>query len=102
MFNDDCYSRDRTPEVNPPSVQSHEANSWPTDDLSFAHRLKLAACAQQIVICTSPIAQDDPLVDIAAQEGVGCYRGHPDDVLLKIDRSSRGAQRRDNHQLYGR
>jgi len=47
-------------------------------------RLKLARRSEEIIICTSPIAQDDPLVDIAKQEGVRCYRGHPEDVLLRL------------------
>lgn len=47
-------------------------------------RLKLAQRPDEIIICTSPIAQDDPLIDIAQQEGVQYYRGHPDDVLLRL------------------
>jgi spore coat polysaccharide biosynthesis protein SpsF len=47
-------------------------------------RLKLAQRAEKIVICTSPIAQDDPLEKIADQESVYCFRGHPDDVLLRL------------------
>jgi spore coat polysaccharide biosynthesis protein SpsF len=47
-------------------------------------RLKLARRPSEIIICTSPLAQDDPLVDVARQEGVQCYRGDPDDVLLRI------------------
>lgn len=47
-------------------------------------RLKKAEKADGIVLCTSPIAQDDPLVDIAFQEKIDCFRGHPDDVLLRL------------------
>ena len=47
-------------------------------------RLKLAQRPQQIIICTSTLAQDDLLEEIAAQESVHCYRGHPEDVLLRI------------------
>jgi spore coat polysaccharide biosynthesis protein SpsF len=47
-------------------------------------RLKLAQRPSQIVICTSPLAEDDPLVEIARQEQVGYYRGDPDDVLLRL------------------
>ncbi len=47
-------------------------------------RLKLAQRPQQIIICTSPLAQDDPLEEIAVQESVHCFRGHPDDVLLRL------------------
>ena len=47
-------------------------------------RLKLAQRPNDIIICTSPLAQDDPLVKIAQQEGVQYYRGDPDDVLLRL------------------
>lgn len=47
-------------------------------------RLKLAEKPDKIIICTSPIWQDDPLEEIAQQESVGCYRGDPDDVLLRL------------------
>jgi len=47
-------------------------------------RLKLAKKADEIIIITSPVAQDDPLVALAAQEGVKCFRGDPDDVLLRM------------------
>jgi spore coat polysaccharide biosynthesis protein SpsF len=47
-------------------------------------RLKLAGSVGQIVICTSPHPQDDPLVQIASQEGVDLYRGDPNDVLLRL------------------
>ena len=47
-------------------------------------RLKLAQCPQKIIICTSTVAQDDPLEEIATQESVHCFRGHPDDVLLRL------------------
>lgn len=52
-------------------------------------RLKLAQQPQEIVICTSPVAQDDPLEEIASQEGVQCYRGHPEDVLLRLTRAAK-------------
>lgn len=47
-------------------------------------RLKLARRAERIVICTSPLEQDDPLIDVAREEGIDYYRGHPDDVLLRL------------------
>ena len=47
-------------------------------------RLKLAHRPDDIIICTSPIAQDDPLIDIAKRENVQYYRGHPEDVLLRL------------------
>ncbi len=47
-------------------------------------RLKLARRPSMIVICTSPISQDDPLVEVAREEEVQCFRGHPDDVLQRL------------------
>ncbi len=47
-------------------------------------RLKLATRADEIIICTSPNEQDDPLVKIAREEDVKFFRGHPDDVLLRL------------------
>jgi spore coat polysaccharide biosynthesis protein SpsF len=47
-------------------------------------RLKLARCAEQIIVCTSPISQDDPLAEAARRESVECFRGDPDDVLLRL------------------
>ena len=47
-------------------------------------RLKLAKRPEQIIICTSPISQDDPLQEIAKREAVACFRGHPEDVLQRL------------------
>lgn len=47
-------------------------------------RLKLSRRPTEIIICTSALAQDDPLIDIAREEGVQYYRGHPEDVLLRL------------------
>lgn len=55
-------------------------------------RLKLAKRPEQIVLCTSIVAQDDPLEQIAAEEGIDCFRGDPDDVLDRLTRAA---------QLYG-
>lgn len=52
-------------------------------------RLKLAAVPEKIIICTSPVAQDDPLEDIAAREGVECFRGDPVDVLARLAAAAR-------------
>lgn len=51
-------------------------------------RLKLAQVSQQIIICTSTLPQDDPLEEIAAQESIECFRGDPDDVLLRLTRAA--------------
>lgn len=44
-------------------------------------RLKMAEKVDGIVLCTSPMVQDDPLAEIATQEKIDCFRGDPDDVL---------------------
>lgn len=46
-------------------------------------RLKLAQRPDQIILCTSTVAQDDPLEKWAVSEGISCFRGHPDDVLYR-------------------
>lgn len=51
-------------------------------------RLKLARRPDDIIICTSPLDQDAPLVDLAAQEGVNVYQGNPDDVLLRLTKAA--------------
>jgi len=52
-------------------------------------RLKLSVRSDGIIICTSPLSQDDPLEEIARDEGVHCFRGHPDDVLLRLTNAAR-------------
>ena len=52
-------------------------------------RLKLASRAERIVICTSPVEQDAPLIEIAEQENVSYYLGDPDDVLLRLTQAAR-------------
>ncbi|MCS4174459.1 cytidylyltransferase domain-containing protein [Salinibacter ruber] len=47
-------------------------------------RLRLAERPDQIIMCTSPVSQDDPLEKIAEDENIGCYRGEPEDVLLRL------------------
>lgn len=47
-------------------------------------RLRLAECPEQIIMCTSPVDEDDPLERIAKDEGISCYRGDPEDVLLRL------------------
>ena len=44
-------------------------------------RLKLSRFGENIILCTSTIAQDDPLEDFAASHGIVCFRGSPEDVL---------------------
>ena len=47
-------------------------------------RLKLAKRASEIILCTSYLKEDDILEEIAKQNGIKFYRGHPDDVMLRI------------------
>lgn len=47
-------------------------------------RLRLAERPEQIIMCTSPVDEDDPLERIAEDEGISCYRGDPEDVLLRL------------------
>ncbi|MBO1224058.1 MAG: NTP transferase domain-containing protein [Candidatus Scalindua sediminis] len=57
--------------------------------IHMLNRLKLAKKPQEIIICTSTLEQDDPLVKIAEEEGVKCFRGHPDDVLLRLTNAAK-------------
>ena len=53
----------------------------------FAHmidRLKLTKSVDQIIVCTSTNPQDDPLEEIAALEGISCFRGDEDDVVKRL------------------
>lgn len=52
-------------------------------------RLKRAERPEQIVIITSPLEEDRPLVDLAAQEGVAAFCGDPDDVLKRMRDAAR-------------
>ncbi|MFC1735413.1 cytidylyltransferase domain-containing protein [Candidatus Hydrogenedentota bacterium] len=47
-------------------------------------RLKLAKRPDEIVLITSDLEEDMPLVDIAKAEGISYFRGHPDDVLRRM------------------
>jgi len=47
-------------------------------------RLKLAKKPSDIVLCTSPLKEDDILIDVAKENEIKYYRGHPDDVMLRI------------------
>jgi spore coat polysaccharide biosynthesis protein SpsF len=53
----------------------------------FSHmidRLKLTQSVDQIIVCTSTNVQDDPLEEIAATEGIACFRGDEDDVVKRL------------------
>jgi spore coat polysaccharide biosynthesis protein SpsF len=47
-------------------------------------RLKTVRVPQQIILCTSTLADDDELARIAADESISCFRGDPDDVLVRL------------------
>lgn len=47
-------------------------------------RLKLSKKASDIVLCTSYLKEDDILIKIAKENDIKYYRGHPDDVMLRI------------------
>ena len=47
-------------------------------------RLKVAQRLDEIVICTSTNSQDDPLIEIAVQEGVNYFRGSEEDVIQRL------------------
>jgi spore coat polysaccharide biosynthesis protein SpsF len=47
-------------------------------------RLKATRAADGIILCTSALTADDPLEHIAKRERIECFRGHPDDVLVRI------------------
>ena len=52
-------------------------------------RLRLSKKCEQIVLCTSTVEQDDDLEIFAAKEGIECFRGHPDDVMLRLRDAAR-------------
>lgn len=52
-------------------------------------RLRGARRVDEIVICTSTDPQDDLLVPFAEREGVTCFRGEPDDVLVRLADAAR-------------
>jgi spore coat polysaccharide biosynthesis protein SpsF len=52
-------------------------------------RLRLAKVLDRIVICTSPLDEDIPLVESAREEGIEHFCGHPDDVLLRLTDAAR-------------
>lgn len=47
-------------------------------------RLKTTKRSSEIVLCTSPLKEDDILVEIARKNQIKYYRGHSDDVMVRI------------------
>jgi len=52
-------------------------------------RLRRAGRVNEIVISTSTDPQDEPLVAFAEREGVTCFRGDPDDVIVRLAEAGR-------------
>ena len=52
-------------------------------------RLRLCPVAETIVLCTSPVAQDDELAQYGEACGLPVFRGDPDDVLLRMRDAAR-------------
>ena len=50
----------------------------------LVERMKLSRRIDRIVLCTSTVAQDDPLERFADSVRIDCYRGDPDDVLARL------------------
>ncbi|MFC1856970.1 cytidylyltransferase domain-containing protein [Thermodesulfobacteriota bacterium] len=53
----------------------------------FSHlcdRLRRTSCIDEIILCTSTHTQDDPLVDLAHNEGIHAFRGSEEDVLQRL------------------
>ena len=46
-------------------------------------RLKRCKSVDEIVVATTTNSSDDPVVELAKQEGVGCFRGDEQDVLSR-------------------
>jgi len=55
-------------------------------------RAKLVSGIDEIILCTSTDIQDDPLIDIADQEGISSFRGSPEDVLERLLNASKTFQ----------
>jgi spore coat polysaccharide biosynthesis protein SpsF len=47
-------------------------------------RLQAVPSIQEIVLACTENKTDDPLADFALQEGIECYRGSEDDVMLRV------------------
>lgn len=54
----------------------------------LVERVRQAERPNAIVLCTSPLLQDDPLAEWGERLGIGVYRGDPDDVLLRLTRAA--------------
>lgn len=52
-------------------------------------RIRRAKRIDTIVLCTSTNPHDEALAELAAQEGIGCYRGSEEDVLVRLRDAAR-------------
>ena len=52
-------------------------------------RLKRARSAERVILCTSVVPEDDDLITVAQDEGVPVFRGHPEDVFLRMTDAAR-------------
>jgi len=50
----------------------------------MVERLRLAKKPDNIILITSTVTQDDELEAYAKEEGIDCFRGDPDDVLVRM------------------
>lgn len=39
---------------------------------------------EDVILCTSPLAMDNDLVSVSERYGIGVFRGHPEDILLRL------------------
>lgn len=46
-------------------------------------RLQLSKESRHIVLCTTPLPEDDVLVSVAESVGISVFRGHPTDLLVR-------------------
>lgn len=53
-------------------------------------RVRRASRITDVLLATTDLPDDQPLVDLASRAGVGCFRGSPDDVLGRIAAAAGG------------
>ena len=53
------------------------------------NRIKISKYINKIIVCTSKNKQDDKIEKLCDEEKVNCYRGHPEDVLLRLYEASK-------------
>ncbi|HVS64178.1 MAG TPA: NTP transferase domain-containing protein [Thermoanaerobaculia bacterium] len=55
-------------------------------------RIQRSRSLEEVVVATTTLPSDDPIVRLASDEGARVFRGDPDDVLGRIDRAAREAR----------